>query len=297
MLKKTITFVVVPFLVCMLGWFFYRLNLSYQDMDKPPVNELALKSNDFSNAELEDYIVGVVACEMPALYEEEALKAQAIAARTYAAYKISHDNENVTSLKNSQEQCYIDEEEQRHKWQDDYDKYATKIKNIVALTSSIVMNKDDELFKSFYFSTSNGKTENSQAVFNEQNLVSVESLWDKEAPNYEVTIEKSIAQLESIFGPISDIIIESRNQTDHVELVKIADKEYTGIEIRKKLDLRSTDFDIVKENDKYIITTRGYGHGVGMSQYGANHMAKEGHTAEEILNYYYSGVEFTKIDV
>ena len=86
-----------------------------------------------------------------------------------------------------------------------------------------------------------------------------------------------------------------RNNTNHVELVKVDNKEYTGIEFRKKLNLRSTDFEITINNDEYIFTTYGYGHGVGMSQYGASYLAKQGYNYEEILKYYYGNIEFIKI--
>ena len=244
------------------------------------------------NLLLEQYIIGVVACEMPALYEEEALKSQAIASRTYALYKA---NNNMSLLTTTDDQCYITEEEMKEKWKKDFEKYYSKIKKIVNETKSIVMYKEEKLFKSFYFSTSNGMTEESQYVFKEENLKSVESPWDKNSKNYKVETIYSKKDLVKKLGNFNIIEVKSRNNTNHIEYIKVDDKTYTGIEFRKLIGLRSTDFTIESKEDNYIFTTYGYGHGVGMSQYGANELAKLGYNYEYILNYFYSGVEFKNI--
>lgn len=238
---------------------------------------------------LEEYIIGVVACEMPALFEEEALKAQAIASRTYALNQASND---LTLLITTDDQCYITIDEMQDKWGSDYDLYYNKIKDIVNSTKSIVMTKEDKLFKSFYFSTSNGYTEDSKTVFKEENLVSVASSWDKNVKNFEVTTTFTKEELVDKLGVFNNIKIISRSKTNRVEKVSVDDKTYTGITFRKLLGLRSTDFKIQKQDNKYLITTYGYGHGVGMSQNGANELAKLGYDYKYILNYYYSGVEF-----
>lgn len=263
----------------------------YQYFNKLLVNDnyITINNNDNNyNIELEKYIIGVVACEMPALYEEEALKAQSIASRTYALYK---SNNNYKLLTTTSDQCYIDETQMKEKWGADFEKYYKKIKNIVMSTKGMVMHKNDELFKSFYFSTSNGYTESSQTVFKESNLISVESPWDIDTKNYykEVTYNKQ--ELINILGDFENIKITSRSKTNHVEYVEVDNKKYTGIEFRKLLNLRSTDFEIEVKDDKYTIKTYGYGHGVGMSQTGANELAKQGKDYKYILNYYYNGIE------
>lgn len=243
-----------------------------------------------TDKELEDYLVSVVACEMPALYETEALKAQAIASRTYALYQ--RDINNVALTK--QDQCVSTESDLKEKWQENYDTYYNRIASSVKETEGLVMNLDNKLFKSFYFSTSNGYTEDSMTVFKEGNLKSVDSTWDKENKNYEVTTSFTKSDLEDKLGPFTNINITKRSNTNHVEEVMIDETSVTGIEFRKLLGLRSTDFDIAIQGDNYEITTRGYGHGVGMSQYGANMLAKEQKTASEILKYYYGNIEIKK---
>ena len=243
-----------------------------------------------TDKELEDYLVSVVACEMPALYETEALKAQAIASRTYALYQ--RDINNVALTK--QDQCVSTESDLKEKWQENYDTYYNRIASSVKETEGLVMNLDNKLFKSFYFSTSNGYTEDSMTVFKEGDLKSVDSTWDKENKNYEVTTSFTKSDLEAKLGPFTNINITKRSNTNHVEEVMIDETSVTGIEFRKLLGLRSTDFDIAIQGDNYEITTRGYGHGVGMSQYGANMLAKEQKTAAEILKYYYGNIEIKK---
>lgn len=245
------------------------------------------------NKEIDDYLVGVVACEMPALYHEEALKAQTIAARTYSLY---HTN-NINKLKRDKGQCYITEEEMREKWGNNFELYFNKIKNIVYKVSGIIMHKDNKLFKAFYFSTSNGYTEDSITVFNEENIKSVKSPWDKETSNYYREITYTKENLENILGEFEEIKIISRNETNHVTKVKVDNKTYSGIEFRELLGLRSTDFVIEDRKDKFIIKTYGYGHGVGMSQTGANELAKLGYSYEYILDYYYNDIDLINLNV
>ena len=274
-------------LIMITSLFFYFNYINKSTKEKIIEEEkVTIKTDE----ELEDYIVKVVACEMPALYEEEALKAQAIASRTYALYQ--RDINNVTLTK--QDQCFNSEEEMREKWLNNFDLYYTKIKNAVEKTTYLVMKADSNLFKSFYFSTSNGYTEDSMTVFKEGNIKSVNSEWDKENKNFEVKTYFEKKDLVKTLGEFNSISITKRNTTNHVEEVFIDDKNLTGIEFRKLLNLRSTDFEINVVNDTYEITTFGYGHGVGMSQFGANMLAKENKTAEEILKYYYGDVEITK---
>lgn len=252
------------------------------------------KNKEEYDIELEEYIIGVVACEMPALYEKEALKAQAIASRTYALYQ---NVNNIKLLTTTSDQCYINENEMKEKWGDDFEIYYNKIKNVVLETKGIIMNKDNELFKSFYFSTSNGYTENSDYVFKEENLTSVSSPWDIDSKNYYREITYTKEELSNLLGEFEKIKIISRNDTNHVDKVRVDDKIYTGVEFRKILKLRSTDFNIEIEKNNYNISTYGYGHGVGMSQNGANELAKLGYDYKYILDYYYKNVEFNNYNV
>ena len=253
------------------------------------------KNNEIIELNLDDYIVGVVAGEMPASFHVEALKAQAVASRTYATYMMENDR-NLEST--TDDQVYITIDEMKEKWGSDFNTYYKRIKEAVESTSGLVMKQNGKLFKAFYFAMSNGYTEDSSMVFGESNLESVSSPWDNESLNkFIVSITFNKEELENILNinNISNIQVISRDKTNRVTYVQVNDKKFTGIEFRKLLKLRSTDFTIKEDNNTYVITTKGYGHGVGMSQYGANGMANEKYTYEEILKYYYKDIEIIKI--
>lgn len=244
--------------------------------------------------DLNDYVTGVVASEMPALFNEEALKAQAVAARSFATSKIENNFLELTS--GISDQVYSPNFKLKEKWNDDYNKYYNKIYKCVKSTHNEVIKRDNKILRTYYFSMSNGYTENSQTVFNDTTFTSVKSLENENTPNYKFQKTFSSSDLNKLLN-ISSIDIQNieRNETNHVKSITINNKTYTGIEFRKLLNLRSTDFTIEKQDNNYIITTIGYGHGVGMSQYGANQMAKEGSSYKEILNHYYENTEISEI--
>ena len=257
------------------------------------------KNNKIKELDLEEYIIGVVAGEMPASFEMEALKAQAVTSRTYAMYKINNTKENYDIETTVDDQVYITTDEMKEKWGNDYELYYNKIKDAVYSTQNLVMKKDNKIFKSYYFAMSNGTTADSSTVFGESTTTSVESPWDNESLNkFLVTTEFTSNEIKTklnIKEDITNIEILSRDKTNRVEKIKVNNKTYTGIEFRQLLSLRSTDFTISKIENDYSITTKGYGHGVGMSQYGANGMAKEKYTYDEILKYYYQDIEIEEI--
>lgn len=263
---------------------------------KPEIKIKVNKNNEIKEINLEDYIVGVVAGEMPASFELEALKAQAVASRTYAMYKINA-NKHVEST--TDDQVFITIDEMKDKWDSDFDYYYNKVKKAVEETRNQIMKKDNEIFKAYYFAMSNGYTEDSITVFNEEYLNSVESPWDNETINkFEVTTEFNLEEIQSKLNlkeEIKTIEILNRDKTNRVETLKINNTKISGIEFRKLLSLRSTDFTINIKNNTCYITTKGYGHGVGMSQYGANGMAKENKTYKEILEHYYQNIEIEEI--
>lgn len=251
-------------------------------------------NNENSTLNMEEYVVGVVACEMPASFNIEALKALSVAARTYARYKIARNSEYVLKSDTS-DQCYIGQEEMNKKWGNNFNKYYTKIYEAVSSTNNEIMVYNNEIIIPFYFAISNGYTENSENVFSQKldYLVSVDSNWDNSYNYKEENKVFTVHEFENLIGisniKSSDIIIE-RNITNRVAKIIIKGKEYKGTEFRKLLSLRSTDFSI-KIGDNVEIHTKGYGHGVGMSEYGANTMASIGYTYDEILKYYYTGIK------
>lgn len=258
------------------------------------------KNENINNLDLEEYVIGVIAGEMPASFDEEALKAQAIAARTYAMYKINTTNKNYDLVSDITNQVYLNEDEMHQKWAEDYDYYYAKIAKCVNATKNLVMKYDGEVISSYYFAMSNGKTEDVSLVFGEVRdyLKSVDSSWDKNIKNYEVTTNFTKQDFLSKLGLNGNTIVLDtieRSATNRVNNITINGISFAGTKVRSLLGLRSTDFTINIDGDNVNITTKGYGHGVGMSQYGANEMAKNGYTYDEILKYYYQGITIDTI--
>lgn len=252
-----------------------------------------VKNNEKISIPIEEYIIGVVAGEMPALFEEEALKAQAVASRTYAYYSVINNKELKST---TDDQVYLTEEEMKNKWNENFEKYYEKIKKCVNNTKGIIMTFNDQPIISYYYAMSNGYTESSLNVFNQdyEYLKVKESIWDKNNENT-ITISKNqFCNYLKIDCENININNIEKDESNRIKNIVINNKKYTGIEIRKLLNLRSTDFKIEIEDD-IKITTKGYGHGVGMSQYGANYMAKENYNYKEILEYYYEGIKFREI--
>lgn len=244
------------------------------------------------NLELEEYVLGVVGAEMPASFNIEALKAQAILARTYALKSIKNGKKLTDTVST---QAYKDNSELQKLWKNDYTKYYEKIKKAVNETKGIVILYNNEYIDAVYHSTSNGKTENSKNVWKNilPYLVSVDSSWDKNVKSYkketifEINEFCNILKLD-VEEPITYEIIH--NETGRVRQITINNKTFSGTEFRNLLKLRSADFEIEINDEKVKVTTYGYGHGVGMSQYGANEMAKRGYSYIQILKHYYTGV-------
>lgn len=246
--------------------------------------------------ELEEYLIGVVAAEMPASFQVEALKAQAIAARTYTMKAIEN---HITLTDTVSTQVYKDNSELKSMWGSSYQTYYNKVKSAVDSTKGIVMTYNGELIQAYYHSTSNGYTEDATAVFGYYPyLQSVNSEVDKNVSSYLRTITLTYEEVSNKLGipvtSLSTINIE-RNATNHVNKIVIDNNLYGGVEFRTTLGLRSTDFDIVLNEENISITTRGYGHGVGMSQYGTNEYAKLGYSYEWILKHYYTGIALKKL--
>ena len=252
-------------------------------------------NNEKTELSLEDYIVGVVSCEMPASFDIEALKAMSVAARTYALYK----RERSKTLKTTtDDQCYIDINTMKNKWKGNFDKYYKKISNAVNDTKGEYMTYNDKVIIAFYFSISNGKTENVENVFSQKldYLVSVDSSWDKKNSSNEKDIKMKVLdflkKLNINDNKITNIKID-RSKTNRINNIKINGKSYKGTKFRSLLNLKSTDIEIKYDNDYVYIHTVGYGHGVGMSQYGANYMAQDGYKYDDILKHYYTGIKIT----
>ena len=250
-----------------------------------------LINNEKKHIPLEEYLVSVVGAEVPALFDMEALKSQAVASRTFALYQ-----ENTRGYVTTTDQAYNSLEELQQKWQDNYYTYLKRITDAVNMTKNQVITYNKKLIKAYFYAMSNGYTTTSLSVFNESlpYLNTIMPTFDNET-NTKFKVTKKVSKdefcktlnVDCAALTINNIITDYSNR---IETLSINKKTYTGIEIRKIFNLRSTDFTITVENNDVIFTTKGYGHGVGMSQYGANAMAKEGSNYKDILEYYYQGV-------
>lgn len=268
------------------------------------VSVYRMNKGEVEEVDLENYLVGVLASEMPASYELEALKAQAISARTYSIKFLLADNKSSVPAgaditDSTLQQVYKNQNELRKFWNNEnYDKYMKKITQAVNETKGMVMTYNGELIDASFFAISNGYTENSEDYWNAAlpYLRSVPSPWDTKSPDYKVVKAFTNSDIELRLGvKLTDQVDIERTSSNRVSSISIGGKQFSGVEFRDALDLKSTDFSIEVEGDNVQITTKGYGHGVGMSQYGANGMAKEGKSYKEILEYYYKGVKLENL--
>lgn len=247
--------------------------------------------------ELETYLIGVVAAEMPASFHIEALKAQAIVARTYALNRMQEGKVLTDTIST---QVYKDNSQLKKTWGNEYNKYYTKIKNAVDSTKGMVVTYQGKYIDAVFHSTSNGYTVDAKDVWGKDipYLKSVASPFDTSASSFLRETTKQISEIEKSLGisitPQSQIEITQRDENGRVVQVKIDEHVYSGIEIRTKLGLRSTDFDMIINDNSISFTTKGFGHGVGMSQYGAQGMANNGYNYSQIIEHYYTGVDIVK---
>ena len=264
--------------------------------------------NSLEHVPLEDYVAGVVSSEMSPSFEMEALKAQALAARTFILKLVLNEGntkipEGAMVTDTIQHQVYQDAEELRQKWGQDYESNYNRVKEAVTATAGQILTYDNEPISAQFFSTSNGFTENSEDFYENPfpYLRSVESPWDKESPRFSAVKELTDAEVEQKLGvslPTDGSIPDTASRTDgdRVASVTIGEKTFKGREIRELLELDSTDFTWQRANGVVTIQTKGWGHGVGMSQYGADGMAKDGMTYDKIVEHYYQGIEIAGID-
>lgn len=249
------------------------------------------------NLNMTDYLIGVVSSEMPASFNLEALKAQSVLARTYAL-KAKQTGKKLTDTVSTQ--SYIDIDQMKNKWRNSFNTYYNKIKNAVENTNGEYLSYNGNYIEALYHSTNNGKTESSLDVFGNYYpyLISVSSEYDKNASSYLKAISMPLDTISNKLGLNlnNDSVISILSYTDggNIKEININGNNFSGKKVRELLGLRSADFDISISDNNANITTRGYGHGVGMSQYGANGMANAGYSYKDILSHYYPGTTLTK---
>lgn len=270
---------------------------------------------------VDEYLKGVVPAEMPPNYNIEALKAQAIAARTYLYQKMSSSAHNDCDICDNYRHCqaYYTYEALMNAWKrtKKYDEatrktYYERVCKAVEETSGIVITYNGKYIKAFFHASSPGKTESASEIWGEQDiayLVSVESTEDKSYAYYETEVKVSISELEmKINSSLSkecsinkkdENVVQILSYTDsgRIKNVKIGGQIYKATELRTALGLRSTNFIIKQKEDVITFNVKGNGHGVGMSQVGANYLAKQGKSYEEIIKHYYTGVKLTNVQI
>lgn len=284
--------------------------INYDTVNKksPTISVYNHKLGKNQSIDIEKYLCGVLAGEMSPEFNIEALKAQAVAARTYVIHKWEreksdkHKNAIVCTDYNHCQEYKSESELKQKNGQGWMDKYYPKIEQAVKETKGQILIYQDKPIITFYFSTSSGKTENCEEVFSEEfpYLKSVESPYDKEySPKYSSELKISNKDfIKTIKNSYRDINIDESNLQNEIKIlkrssggsvdkIKIGNKELEGKNIRSLFKLNSSNFEI-KFGDNYIdFIVKGYGHGVGMSQWGAQGMAQEGHMYYEILSHYY----------
>ena len=267
---------------------------------------MLLRKSDGSVEEMEmdAYLVGVVLAEMPTSFEPEALKAQSVVARTYTqkAYVSGgkHGDGSVCS-RPSCCQAYISESD--YLAQGGTQEGVDKVRSAVAATTGCVLTYEGELIAATYFSCSGGSTEDAAAVWGTDfpYLQAVSSPGEENAAHYTDTVTFTAQQFQNALGtslsgsPSSWFGTVTYTEGGGVATMMIGDESYKGTELRLLLGLRSTAFTVSAGTNEITVTTRGYGHRVGMSQYGADAMAVTGSSYEEILSYYYQGTELTRL--
>lgn len=277
------------------------------DLQNFNVSVYRMGMKKIEKVDLEEYVTGVVSSEMPVNFELEALKAQAIGARTYIFKRLLTDSKDSLPFgaditDSTLHQVYKNQKQLKEAWGYNYDTNINKIKQAVSATKGLILTYDGEPIDASFFAASNGYTENSEEYWMSviPYLRSVPSPWDKDSPKYKDQRTFSLNDFEKKLGvEISgkeDFSLIKHSESNRVSLIEIGGKKFTGKNIREALELNSTDFSFNLENNQIEVITLGYGHGVGMSQYGANGMAKDGKNYKEILKHYYTGVKIENLN-
>ncbi len=278
------------------------------------INLLHKNTEEIEQVNIDEYLCNVVSAEMPADYEIEALKAQAIVARTYTIYKIlnkKHENADICDDSTCC-QAWISKEDRFARWEESKkESNWQKICNAVNSTKGRIVTYNNVPINAFFHSNSGGVTEIPVNVWGGTGypyLQSVETSGEDAYTQYSseviLTQEELLSKLREKYGDISidflnenDIQILEYTEGTRVKTIKFGNHEISGVEARSLLGLRSANFEIIREGDSIKFSVKGYGHGVGMSQTGADSLAKQGKSADEIINHFYTGVEIKEVNI
>lgn len=277
------------------------------------ISLLHKKTGEVEQVKLDEYLCNVVSAEMPATFEQEALKAQAIVARTYTIYKIlnkKHDNADICDDSTCC-QAWISKDDRLAKWEENQrESNWQKICSAVNETSGKIITYENKPIDAFFHSNSGGITEVPVNVWGGTGYpylqsveTSGENTYTQYASEVRLSQEELINKLKEKYSDISidftnsdDIKILEYTESTRVKTVKFGNHEISGVEARTLFGLKSTNFEISRDGNNIKFSVKGYGHGVGMSQTGADSMAKNGSKAEEIIKHFYTGVEITEVN-
>ncbi len=277
------------------------VNEGESDSSSEEVRVKITSTGEISVFSAEDYIFGVIAAEMPALYEKEALKAQAVAAYTYYLLQKDGNSDKDYDITDdySVDQAFITPEAARQKWGNGADEYEAKMRSAVNDVLYERVTYSGELAATVYHAISFGVTEKASDVWGGEYpyLISVDSSWDKLHDNYLSTVTFTAQELKTKLAAVAELKSETENCISNivcthaggVKALDISGKTVSGSDVRSALALRSANFSVEFKDGKYTFTVKGYGHAIGMSQYGAHYMAMQGKTYKDILLHYYPG--------
>lgn len=277
------------------------------------------KTGKVEEISITDYIKGVLPSEMPPSSDIEALKAQAVVARTYLYQKIISGGHADADICDNPAHCqaYYSIDHILSIWTsrgfDEKTKkeYLEKVIEAVNSTNNVVATYNGEYIKAYFHANSGGKTEDVSSIWGKQKipyLTSVESLGEESHRYYKTEVKLSISELQSKINKSLAIpckISKSENEvvkilsyttTGRIDKVEIGGSIYSATDLRTTLGLKSTNFKVKKEGSDIVFSVTGYGHGIGMSQTGADYYAKQGYTYDEIIQHYYKGVDITYVN-
>ena len=260
------------------------------------------KGGNLQQMALDEYLTGVVLGEMPADFEPEALKAQAVVARTYTRKRMEGGKHGEAAVCMDPACCQSWRSPEDYLAEGGRQSAVDKVRRAVAETDGLVLRYEGKLIDATYFSCSGGSTEDAVAVWGQDvpYLQAVESPGEEDAPRFTDTVKFSSGEFAEKLGmtvsgdPVDWFGAVTYTDGGGVDTMTIRGQTFTGTQLRSKLGLRSTAFEISVSGNTVTITTRGFGHRVGMSQYGAQAMAREGSTCAEILAHYYTGTELVR---
>lgn len=268
------------------------------------INVLRVNSGKVTNVNTRDYIIGAVASEISPLSEKEAIKAQAVACYTYAKYKM----EKGSDISDSSETCqgYADKKELKEKWGGNFDLYYEKIESCVDEVLGQYMTYKGKTIIAPYHAISPGKTENASVVWKEDisYLKSVSAPGDELCGEFDSTVTLSADEFKKRAEKLGSVDLSGdytkwvgkikTSKVGYVTEIAIGKKAFDASSVRSAFSLRSPYFTVSCKDGNIIFSVKGYGHGLGMSQYSADYMARQGSSYDEILKHFYKGIKIKK---